>query len=129
MKELVPDNCPRYKRNDTVMVISGKYKGKTGKVLRLLKDKNRVVIEKINVVKRHTKPTQAEPQGGIIEKEAPLHVSKILPVSSKTGKPMRFARWLRENPRGSGGVEAKASGASPKKSSGTAKAKKSGAKK
>ena len=45
--DLVPDNCPRYKRNDTVMVISGKHKGKTGKVMLLLKDKNRIVIEKI----------------------------------------------------------------------------------
>jgi len=115
MKEIVPDNCPRYKRNDTVMVISGKYKGKTGKVMRLIKDKNRIVVEKINMVKRHTKPTQAEPQGGIIEKEAPLHISKVLPVSTKTGKPMRFALWLRENPRNTAtGGEAKVKSA-PKK--------------
>jgi large subunit ribosomal protein L24 len=119
--EQVPDNCPRYKRNDTVMVISGKYKGKTGKVMRLLKDKNRVVIEKINMVKRHTKPTQAEPQGGIIEKEAPLHVSKVLPVSAKTGKPMRFAKWLRENPRTTTGGEAKVKAPKKAKKATTAK--------
>jgi large subunit ribosomal protein L24 len=125
MKDLVPDNCPRYKRNDTVMVISGKHKGKTGKVMRLLKDKNRIVIEKINMMKRHTKPTQAEPQGGIIEKEAPLHVSKVLPVSTKTGKPMRFAKWLRENPRTTTGGEAKVKApkkaAAKKSTAGTAK--------
>jgi large subunit ribosomal protein L24 len=99
MKEQYEQGCPAYKRNDVVQVISGKYKGKSGKVLRLLKDKNKIIVEKINMVKRHTKPSQKDPQGGIIEKEAPLNVSKVLPVSAKTGKPMRFAKWLRENPR------------------------------
>ena len=99
MKDEVQMGCPSYKRNDVVQVISGKYKGKSGKVLRVLRDKNRIIVEKINVVKRHTKPTQTDPQGGILEKEAPFHVSKVLPVSTKTGKPMRFALWLRENPR------------------------------
>jgi large subunit ribosomal protein L24 len=98
MKEQV-SGFPAYKKNDVVQVISGKYKGKSGKILRLLKDKNCLVVEKINIVKRHTKPSQANPQGGIIEKEAPLQVSKVLPVSSKTGKPMRFSKWLKENSR------------------------------
>jgi large subunit ribosomal protein L24 len=107
MKEANP-GFPAYKRNDVVQVISGKYKGKSGKILRLLKDKNKLIVEKINMVKRHTKPSQKDPQGGIIEKEAPLHISKVLPVSAKTGKPMRFAKWLRENPRKEApGVEAK----------------------
>jgi large subunit ribosomal protein L24 len=99
MKEQTQDGFPAYKRNDVVQVISGKYKGKSGKVLKLLKDKNKIIVEKINMVKRHTKPSQTVPQGGIIEKEAPLHVSKVLPVSTKTGKPMRLAVWLKENPR------------------------------
>lgn len=87
---------PGYKKNDVVQVIAGKYKGKSGKILKLLKHKNKIIIEKINMVKRHTKPSQQNPQGGIIEKEAPLHVSNILPVSSKTGKPVRFSIWKKE---------------------------------
>jgi large subunit ribosomal protein L24 len=108
MKTEVQDNCPTYKRNDLVQVISGKYKGKSGKVLRILRDKNKIIVEKINLVKRHTKPSQKDPQGGIIEKEAPLHVCKVLPVSAKTGKPMRFGKWLRENPRTTASGDAKA---------------------
>ena len=107
MKEDV-QGFPAYKKNDVVQVISGKYKGKKGKILRLIKDKNKVIVEKINIVKRHTKPSQKDPQGGIIEKEAPLHVSKVLPVSSKTNKPMRFAKWLRENGRPASAAPAKA---------------------
>ena len=87
---------PAYKKNDVVQVIAGKYKGKSGKILKLLPTKNRLIVEKINLVKRHTKPTQKDPQGGIIEKEAPLHVSNVLPVSEKTGKPMRFSKWKKE---------------------------------
>jgi len=93
---------PAYKKNDMVQVIAGKYKGKSGKILRLVKKKNAVVIEKINMVKRHTKPTQKEPQGGIIEKEAPLRVCKVLPISAKSGKPVRFSVWMREGGRGEG---------------------------
>ena len=91
---------PAYKKNDLVQVIAGKYKGKTGKILKLLRDKNSVIVEKINMVKRHTKPTQKDQQGGIIEKEAPLRVCKVLPVSPKTNKPVRFSVWLREGGRG-----------------------------
>jgi large subunit ribosomal protein L24 len=60
-------------------------------------------------VKRHTKPSQTNPTGGIIEKEAPLYVCKVLPVSAKTGKPMRFSKWLRENGREAAAKPAKAS--------------------
>jgi large subunit ribosomal protein L24 len=96
MKEQI-QSFPGYKKNDVVQVISGKYKGKSGKILKLLKSKQKLIIEKVNLVKRHTKPTQTEPQGGIIEKEAPMHVCKVLPVSEKTGKPMRIAKWLKES--------------------------------
>src|SRR4051812_49230755 len=96
MKQENTQGFPDYKRNDVVQVISGKYKGKSGKILKLLRDKNKVIVEKINLVKRHTKPTQKDPQGGIIEKEAPLHVSNVLPVSAKTGKPVRFSVWKKE---------------------------------
>ncbi len=88
---------PAYKKNDVVQVISGKYKGKKGKILKMLKTKGLVIIEKVNMVKRHTKPTQNDPKGGIIEKEAPMQVSKVLPLSAKTGKPVRVSIWLKES--------------------------------
>jgi large subunit ribosomal protein L24 len=66
------------RKNDTVIVISGREKGKTGKVLRLIPEKNRVVVEKINMVKRHSRPTALHKQGGIIERESPLSVSNVL---------------------------------------------------
>ena len=79
----------RIRKGDTVVVISGKDKGKTGKVVRLYPDYDRVVVEGINVVKRHTKPSQTNREGGIIEKEAPIHVSKVMPVDPETGKGTR----------------------------------------
>ena len=83
---------PAYKKNDVVQVIAGKYKGKTGKILKLLKDKNAVIVEKINLVKRHTKPTQKDPQGGIIEKEAPLAIAKVMVLDPASNKPSRVGR-------------------------------------
>jgi large subunit ribosomal protein L24 len=65
------------RKGDNVVVIAGKEKGKRGRVLRLVTDKNRVVIERVNMVKRHTKPTQRSPRGGIVEKEAGLPVSNV----------------------------------------------------
>ena len=67
------------KENDQVMVISGANKGKTGRVLRVMLDKNRVVVEGVNLVKRHTKP-RSNKQGGIVEKEAPIHASNVKKV-------------------------------------------------
>jgi len=72
----------RIKQNDTVKVLAGKDKGKTGKVLRVLNGGDRIVVEKTNLVKRHQKPSQAHPQGGIIEKEAPLHSSNVMLVGA-----------------------------------------------
>jgi large subunit ribosomal protein L24 len=65
-------------KNDTVLIISGNEKGKTGKVLRVFPDRNRVTVENINFMKRHTRPTTTNPQGGIIEREATVHVSNVL---------------------------------------------------
>ena len=78
----------RIRKDDMVMVIAGRERGKTGKVLRTIPAKNRVVIERINLVKRHTKPrgTQA---GGILEKEAPLHISKVALWDAKANKGVR----------------------------------------
>lgn len=66
------------RKGDTVMVITGKDAGKKGKVLQVLPKANRVVVEQVNIVKRHTKPTKALPQGGIVEKEAPVNSSNVM---------------------------------------------------
>ena len=79
----------RLRKNDEVIVISGKDKGAKGKILKVLVDQDRVVVEGVNRVKRHTKPTQKMPQGGIIEKELPLNASKVMLVDPKSGKPTR----------------------------------------
>jgi large subunit ribosomal protein L24 len=71
------------KKNDTVMVIAGKEKGKSGKVLRILSKKDRAVVEKVNFIKRHTRPGAHSRQGGIIEKENPIHVSNLMVVCGK----------------------------------------------
>ncbi len=77
------------KKGDKVMVISGKDKGKQGVILDVLPKKNRVLIEGVNMVKKHSKPSQANPQGGIITKEAAIHVSNVMPIDPKTGTPTR----------------------------------------
>ena len=76
------------KKGDTVIVISGNYKGKQGTVVNT-KD-NRVVVEGVNVVSRHTRPSQANPDGGIIKKEAPIDASNVMLVDPKTNKPTRI---------------------------------------
>lgn len=76
----------KMKKGDLVEVIAGKDKGKQGKILRLLVDANRVVVEGANRVKRHTKPSQKNPQGGIIEKEGTIHASNVMLVDPKTNK-------------------------------------------
>ena len=87
----------KIKKDDKVLVIAGKDRGKVGKVLRVLPDKGRVVVEKINMVKRHTRPS-ANSQGGILEKEAPIHISNVMLVCDKCGKPTRVGR--RQLPEG-----------------------------
>ncbi|HET7528824.1 MAG TPA: 50S ribosomal protein L24 [Candidatus Saccharimonadales bacterium] len=84
----------RIKKGDTVMVRSGKYKGKTGKVLSVHPKENKVTIEGINVVKRHRKPTQTQPQGGIIEMTKPIWVSKVGLLDSSAKKPSRVGYKL-----------------------------------
>ncbi len=77
------------RRGDTVAVISGKEKGKRGKVLKILDKKDRVVIEKIMMMKRHTKPSQKNPQGGILEKEGSVHLSNVALWCEKCAAPRR----------------------------------------
>lgn len=80
----------RIRKNDNVLVIAGRDKGKQGKVVRVLEEGNRLLVEKVNMVKKHQKPTQAHPQGGIIEKEAPIHCSNVMPVGAN-GEPFRVS--------------------------------------
>jgi large subunit ribosomal protein L24 len=77
------------KTGDTVVVIAGADKGKQGRVLRILPDKNRVVVEGVNRVWKHVRPSQRNPQGGRIQKDAPIHLSNVLPVDPATGKGTR----------------------------------------
>jgi large subunit ribosomal protein L24 len=77
------------RKGDQVVVVSGREKGKRGRVLRLLTSKNRVLIERINMVKRHTKPTQRSPRGGIVEKEAGLPASNVSLWCGKCAAPRR----------------------------------------
>jgi large subunit ribosomal protein L24 len=77
------------RQGDQVVVVTGREKGKRGKVLRLLNKKDRVVVERINMVKRHVKPSQKHPQGGVIEKEGSLHVSNVRVWCGKCDAPRR----------------------------------------
>ena len=79
------------RRNDEVIVITGKDKGKRGKVLSMLTKRDRAVVEKVNMIKRHMKPTQKMPNGGILEKEASIHVSNLMIFCSKCGKGVRVS--------------------------------------
>lgn len=80
----------KLRRDDNVMVIAGRDKGKTGKVLVVLPQENKVLVENINVVKRHTKPSQKQPRGGILEIAKPIDASKVMAVDPATGKPARI---------------------------------------
>lgn len=80
----------RIKKNDQVMVIAGKDKGKTGKVLQVLPEQQRAVVEHINLVKKAQRKTQQNQQGGFVNIEAPIHISNIMLVDKKTNKPTRF---------------------------------------
>ena len=84
----------KIRKNDNVMVISGNDKGKTGKVLKVFPKNTRVIVEGINLRKRHTKPSQKSPQGGIIEKEAPIHASNIMLLDPKTNEPTRIGSQI-----------------------------------
>ena len=83
--------APKFKirKNDTVMVIAGRERGKTGKVLRVLPARGRVIVERLNLVKRHTKPRGAASPGGIVEREAPLDISNVMVMCDRCNAPVR----------------------------------------
>jgi large subunit ribosomal protein L24 len=80
----------RLQKGDNVVVISGKDKGKKGKVMRLFKEENRVIVEGVNLVKRHMKPNPRMQQGGILEREQPIHASNVMLVDPSTGNGTRI---------------------------------------
>ena len=82
----------KVKKNDQVMIINGKERGKTGRIMKVDLSKGRVLIEKLNMVKRHAKPSQKHKQGGIVEKEAPLAVSNVMLICDKCKGPVRVGR-------------------------------------
>ena len=79
----------KIKKNDTVVVLTGKDKGRQGKVLKVITEENRVVVQGIAVVQRHTRASQTNPQGGIVNKEAAIHISNVAHIDPKSGKPTR----------------------------------------
>ena len=86
------------KKDDVVQVIAGRDKGKIGKVLRMNEKSMRITVEKVNMVKRHTKPTQKSPSGGILEKETPLHYSNVLLMCAKCNRGVRYGIKMGDAP-------------------------------
>jgi large subunit ribosomal protein L24 len=84
------------KKGDTVMVIAGNNKGKKGRVLEIITKTERAIVEGVNMMKKHTKPNAASPQGGIIEKEAPVHISNLMMFDAKAGVATRIGRRLND---------------------------------
>ena len=89
----------RVRKDDEVVVIAGKEKGRRGKVLRVLPEEQRVVIQGINVVTKHVKPTRQAPQGGIQKREAPIHLSNVMLADPQTGEPTRVRFKILESGR------------------------------
>ncbi len=85
------------KKGDIVIVNTGVSKGQEGKVLEVFPDKNRAIVEGINMVSKHTKPNAESPQGGIVKKEAPIHISNLNVKDPSTGKPARVGRKLNDD--------------------------------
>jgi len=76
----------KIRKSDMVMVIAGNARGKSGKVLKVYPAKDRLIVEGVNIIKRHTRPNQKNPQGGIVQKEAPIHVSNVMLIDPKTNE-------------------------------------------
>ena len=85
------------KSEDNVLVITGKEKGKRGRVLSVMPSKSELIIEKVNIIKRHMKPSRKYSQGGIIEKEAPIQLSNVMLLCPKCGKPTRISNMILES--------------------------------
>jgi len=79
----------KIRKNDNVMVIAGNSRGKSGKVLKVYPERERVIIEGVNIIKRHSRPNQKNPQGGIVQREAPIHVSNVMLLDPKSNEVTR----------------------------------------
>lgn len=88
---------PKIKKDDKVIVTAGKERGKIGTVLKVDSEKSRVIVEKVNIVKKHARPSAKTAQGGIIEKEAPLDISNVMIVCNKCAEPTRIGRRVLED--------------------------------
>ncbi|MCE2495195.1 MAG: 50S ribosomal protein L24 [Flavobacteriales bacterium] len=84
------------KKGDSVQVIAGEYKGEQGKVLEVFPAKSRAIVEGVNVVTKHVKPSAANPQGGITEEEVPIHISNLMVLDPKSGEPTRIGRRVND---------------------------------
>jgi large subunit ribosomal protein L24 len=91
------NNKLHVKKDDTVLVITGKDKGKKGRVIAAYPRENRVLVEGVNMVKKHTRPSQQNPQGGILEQEAPIHASNVMHIDPKSGKVTRIGYKVLDN--------------------------------
>lgn len=80
------------KKGDTVYINAGEFKGKKGRVLEVLPAKNKAIVEGVNLISKHTKPNSTSPEGGIIKKEAPIHISNLMLICPETGKQTRIGR-------------------------------------
>lgn len=88
---------PIIKKNDKVIILSGKEQGKIGNVLKVDTEKERAIVEKLNIVKRHTKPNASNAQGGILEKEASIHISNLMIICNKCAEPTRIGKRILDN--------------------------------
>jgi len=88
----------KIRKNDNVMVIAGNSRGKSGKVLKVYPEKQRVIIEGVNIMKRHSRPSQKNPQGGIVQREAPIHVSNVMLMDPKTNEVTRLGTKIVTDP-------------------------------
>jgi ribosomal protein L24 len=86
----------KIKTGDSVVVIAGEHKGQKGKILNVDREKNRAIVEGINLISKHTKPSAQNPQGGIIKKEAPIHISNLSLLDPKTGEPTKVGYEVRD---------------------------------
>lgn len=82
----------KLRKNDNVMVISGNARGKSGKILKIFQEKNRIVVEGVNIMKRHTRPSQKNPQGGIVQRERTIHASNVMVICPKCNTSSRVGR-------------------------------------
>ena len=86
----------KIKTGDSVVVIAGEHKGQKGKILNVDREKNRAIVEGINLISKHTKPSAQNPQGGIIKKEAPIHISNLSLLDPTTGEPTKVGYEVRD---------------------------------